>query len=85
MRVDTNAWALYLPDNVFIRSALEGDEHARANPPFTMSIRLPSVRMRRKLFRLRSRRPKGREVVVVVEPDGIEPTTSCLQSTRSTN
>ena len=23
--------------------------------------------------------------VVVVEPDGIEPTTSCLQSTRSTN
>ena len=29
---------------------------------------------------LRHAKPKGRSVV---EPDGIEPTTSCLQSTRS--
>src|ERR1700741_5124889 len=33
----------------------------------------------RSTFRLRRAKPKGRSVV---EPDGIEPTTSCLQTTR---
>ena len=49
------------------------------------SARLRSLELRRARFafspaRLRHAKPKGRSVV---EPDGIEPTTSCLQSTRS--
>ena len=60
-----------------------GSEHGtRTNLLFTMSCRTGGEReARRKLFsqRVTTHRLYSR----MVEPDGIEPTTSCLQSTRS--
>ena len=69
-----------LPDDVFYRIRLQPKLECRpADPSFTMSTRQAGA---------------GRELCFplcdcdhlrMVEPDGIEPTTSCLQSTRSTN
>ena len=49
---------------------------------FTMSYSRVS---RRGAFRRRGKTSFGRAAPAVVEPDGIEPTTSCLQSRRSPN
>ena len=50
---------------------------------FTMSnIRRPRARRR---IPNQDTGPRGSQAGLLVEPDGIEPTTSCLQSTRSPN
>ena len=53
---------------------------SRDDPSFTMSNPPGALRQARIHCFHRSRDSPG-----LVEPDGIEPTTSCLQSTRSTN
>ena len=60
----------------FIRSVLKALE--KPDKPFIHDVNATRPRGGCELVRLRSLRD-------VVEPDGIEPTTSCLQSTRSTN
>ena len=74
--------ALYLSDNdVFSGSDPESPWGGRTNPSIhdVNRRRRPMSRDGNLFFRDRVARS------VVVEPDGIEPTTSCLQSTRSTN
>jgi hypothetical protein len=75
----SHAFALYiLPDNDVFYQVRPGLRllSVRTDPSFTMS-NSPGFRLARNLFFLIASR--------LVEPDGIEPTTSCLQSTRSTN
>jgi hypothetical protein len=74
-----------LPDNdVLLRSALQtpctpwGERQRRTDPSIYDVIR------RRQAWSP-ERKLVFRDRAVMVEPDGIEPTTSCLQSTRSTN
>jgi hypothetical protein len=69
------AHRLYLPDYVFYR--IRPESHLQAGLILSSQCQsAPPDREERNLF--------DREHHLV-EPDGIEPTTSCLQSTRSTN
>ena len=69
----SNAWALRQTMSFQVQPK-------RLNPSFTMSIACIQT--------LNKRIKTGKLIFLIaglVEPDGIEPTTSCLQSTRSTN
>src|SRR4051812_26514611 len=81
-----HAWALYLPDYVLMSSrgppckptfAAGRTLHSRCQPDLADQGGKP-------LFPICDRFHAAIRAGVV-EPDGIEPTTSCLQSTRSTN
>ena len=57
---------------------------------YTMSDNTPHFRQRLRSVRIQVLMdekifPRSTPIQVMVEPDGIEPTTSCLQSTRSPN
>ena len=84
---DASTCALYLSDyDVFIRPTLN-----RVNPSFTISTLRHSqdpkgpARLETCSFHSQSLKDFSKTSIKMVEPDGLEPTTSCLQSTRSTN
>ena len=79
------AWASYvLPDDVFYQVCPKSAGDAGLTLPSrcqrsSAAAQWATTKRRTVFF------PKAIARRVVVEPDGIEPTTSCLQSTRSTN
>jgi hypothetical protein len=65
------------PPSKRLRPPLEENVSAGLTLQFTMSF--AATRLEARCGNLFS------AIALMVEPDGIEPTTSCLQSTRSTN
>ena len=55
----------------------------RRNPPQTLSLRMRTSRRQRRRDHFFLHQSQAIATQAMVEPDGIEPTTSCLQSTRS--
>ena len=70
------------PDDVFSRSTLQALE--TPGRPFLHDVNATGREPGREPVAFLDRGTRFKRGVVV-EPDGIEPTTSCLQSTRSTN
>jgi hypothetical protein len=80
---ETRAWTLLCQTMSSLQVRPSSHLNGRADPSFTISIRRPgaSARADETCFLLIA----SAVLTGMVEPDGIEPTTSCLQSTRSTN
>ena len=73
---------------MWIARDLRRGDFFRIDPLFTMSDNARAWRRRaeaRDTRRAQTLFPFGRASILLVEPDGIEPTTSCLQSRRSPN
>ena len=69
---------VYLSDDVFYQVSPEALE--KPDKPFIHDVNATALK------RLQTMKLISNDTIyAVVEPDGFEPTTSCLQSTRSTN